>query len=201
MEFILQVLVRKESLSGAPRQSMFFGSEQSAYTQRRQSDNLGRHAGSPDAFITQLAFSPSQNIIAWADSGGTITWWRDPIPAGSPDPVKATAAGGVQGVAVKRKSTPTFRGEDAVNGDHGGNAGTVDDYGDDWIIDDIGVGMDDEHGKKHAVDGDGFVKEMGTFIKIACYSCSERSGSEHYKGAASFPARIDANGGQETIPR
>lgn len=116
--------------------------------------------------VTQLAFSPSQNLLAWADTGGVLSWWRDPIPAGSPDPVKATAAGGVQGVSVKRKSTPTFTGE---AGDHGGVSGTVDDYGDDWIIDDIGIGMEDERGERQAVDGDGFVKEMGTSIEITCY--------------------------------
>ncbi|KAF8557609.1 WD40 repeat-like protein [Imleria badia] len=126
---------------------------------------LWRHAGSPDSLITQLAFSPSQNLLAWADTGGMLTWWRDPIPAGSPDPVKATSAGGVQGVSVKRKSTPTFTGDDPDNGDHGGVPGTVDEYGDDWIIDDIGIGMDDEHGEKRAVNGDGFVKEMVSITK------------------------------------
>jgi chromosome transmission fidelity protein 4 len=120
--------------------------------------------------ITQVAFSPSQNLLAWADTGGILTWWRDPIPAGSPDPAKATAAGGAQGVSVKRKSTPTLWGDDPVNGD--GVPGTVEDYGNDWIIDDIGIGMEDEHGEKRAVDVDGFVKEMGMFIDITCYSCS-----------------------------
>ena len=101
-----------------------------------------------------------------------LTWWREPIPAGSPDPVKPTATGGVRGVSVKRKSTPTFRGDDADDGDHDGVPGTVDEYGDDWIIDDIGIGMEDEHGEKRPVGGDGFVKEMGTFIEITCRSCS-----------------------------
>lgn len=121
--------------------------------------------------ITQIAFSPSQNLLAWADTGGILTWWKDPIPTGSPDPVKATAAGGVQGLPVKRKSTPTLWGEDPVNGD-GGVPRTVNDYGDDWIIDDIGAGMEDEHGERRAVDGDGFVKEMGMFIEIKCCSYS-----------------------------
>jgi len=124
--------------------------------------------------ITQVAFSPSQNLLAWADTGGILTWWRDAIPAGSPDPVKATAAGGVQGVSVKRKSTPTLWGEDPVNEDVPGT--TTDDYGDDWIIDDIGIGVEDERGEKRAADGDGFVKEMGMFIEITPYSYSGKIG-------------------------
>ena len=86
--------------------------------------------------------------------------------------MKATAVGGVQGVSVKRKPTPTLWGEDPVNGDLDGVPGTVDDYGNDWIIDDIGIGMEDEHGEKRAVGVDGFVKEMGMFIDMTCYSCS-----------------------------
>ncbi|KAH0827974.1 hypothetical protein J3R83DRAFT_3613 [Lanmaoa asiatica] len=125
---------------------------------------LWRHTGSPDALITQVAFSPSQNLLAWADTGGILTWWRDPIPAGSPDPMKVTAAGGVQGFLVKRQSTPTLWGEDPVNGYRDDVPGTVNDYGDDWIIDDIGIGME-EHGERRAVDGDGFVKEMVSITK------------------------------------
>ncbi|KAF8444756.1 hypothetical protein L210DRAFT_3642979 [Boletus edulis BED1] len=143
-------------LASARKEGIFVWSTQTKHV-------LWRHTGSPDALITQLAFSPSQNLLAWADTGGILTWWRDPIPAGSPDPVKATAAGGVQGVSVKRKSTPTFGGEDSVNKDHDAIPATVDDYGDDWIIDDIGIGMEDEHGEKRA--GDGFMKEMVSITK------------------------------------
>lgn len=85
--------------------------------------------------------------------------------------MKASTASAVQGVSVKRKSTLTLWGDDPDNG--GGNVPvTVNDYGDDWIIDDIGTGMEEEHGGRRAVDGDGFVKEMGMFIEITCYSCS-----------------------------
>ncbi|KAG9316728.1 hypothetical protein JVU11DRAFT_2788 [Chiua virens] len=124
---------------------------------------LWRHTGSPDALITQIAFSPSQNLLAWADTGGILTWWRDPIPAGSPDPVKSTAAGGMQGVSVKRKSTPTLWGDDPVKADGDDILETAGDYGDDWIIDDIGTGMEDDRGERQT--GDGFVKEMVSITK------------------------------------
>lgn len=92
-----------------------------------------------------------------------VSWWRDPIPVGLPDPVKTTTAGAVQGVSIKRKSTPTLW-EDNLDNRGGDVPVTADDYGDDWIIDDIGTGMEEERGERRAVDGDGFVKEMGMFI-------------------------------------
>lgn len=57
-------------------------------------------------------------------------------------------------------------GEDPVN-ENGDGVPAVNDYGDDWIIDDIGIGIEDEHGERRAVDRDGFVKEMGKLIEIA----------------------------------
>lgn len=113
--------------------------------------------------------------------------------------MKATTTGAVQGVSLKRKSTPTFWGDDPVNGD-GDVPGTVNDYGDDWIIDDIGTGMEDDHAERRVADGDGFVKEMGMFLQITCCSCSGESGSEHHKGTASFSTRVNADGWQETVP-
>ena len=85
--------------------------------------------------------------------------------------MKATAAGAVQGVSVMRRSTPTLWGDDPVKGD-GDVPGIVNDYGDDWIIDDIGTGIEDENGEQRPADRDGFVKEMGMVIGTTCYSCS-----------------------------
>lgn len=86
--------------------------------------------------------------------------------------MKTTTAGGVEGAPVKPKSTPTLWGEDPVDREGGDAPGAINDYGDDWIIDDIGIGMEDEHGERRAVDGDGFVKEMGMFLEITCYPYS-----------------------------
>ncbi|KAK0213060.1 hypothetical protein DFS33DRAFT_93789 [Desarmillaria ectypa] len=40
------------------------------------------------AIITQLAFSPKQNIIAWTDSSGQLVRWIDAIPPLFPDPIR-----------------------------------------------------------------------------------------------------------------
>jgi len=115
----------------------------------------------------QLAFSPSQNLLAWTDSEGILTWWKEPVPSDSPHPVKQSVAAEIP-ANVKATSTP--RGDDG-NGNAIGassknaHAGLNDDgnqYDDDWIIDDLGDGMVDEpeEGRRKR-GGDGFVKEMG----------------------------------------
>ncbi|KAH7888857.1 hypothetical protein F5I97DRAFT_758195 [Phlebopus sp. FC_14] len=127
---------------------------------------LWRHAGSPNILITQIAFSPSQNLLAWTDTEGVLTWWREPIPASSPDPVKQSAAASAQGVPIKRKATPTLWGDD-VDVERGAAGVDRTDYGDDWVIDDLGDGMGDEQEDTRLSRraGDGFVKEMVSITK------------------------------------
>lgn len=113
----------------------------------------------------QLAFSPSQNLLAWTDSEGILTWWKEPVPSDSPHPVKQSAE-----IPTKVKATSTSRGDDGDGNAIGASsksahAGVNDDgneYDDDWIVDDLGDGMVDEpeEGKRKR-GGDGFVKEMG----------------------------------------
>ena len=115
-----------------------------------------RYPGTPNAFTIQIAFSPTENLLAWTDTEGVLSRWRDAIPAGSPDPVRQTAASSAHGTTTKRKSTPPLFGEEADVNAEG------DPYGDDWIIDDLGNGMEDEpEGVRATRAGDGFVKEMG----------------------------------------
>ncbi|KAG1752912.1 hypothetical protein EDB19DRAFT_1670517 [Suillus lakei] len=122
---------------------------------------LWRHPGTPNAFTIQIAFSPTENLLAWTDTEGVLCRWRDAIPAGSPDPVRQTAASSAQGTTTKRKSTPPLWGEEPDVAAEGG-----DPYGDDWIIDDLGNGMEDEpEGAKATRAGDGFVKEMVSITK------------------------------------
>ncbi|KAG2756173.1 hypothetical protein P692DRAFT_20826324 [Suillus brevipes Sb2] len=122
---------------------------------------LWRHPGTPNAFTIQIAFSPTENLLAWTDTEGVLSRWRDAIPAGSPDPVRQTAASGAQGTTTKRKPTPPLWGEEPDADAEGG-----DPYGDDWIIDDLGDGMEDEpENAKATCAGDGFVKEMVSITK------------------------------------
>jgi chromosome transmission fidelity protein 4 len=118
----------------------------------------------PEAVITHLAFSPSQNLVAWTDLDGVLTRWPDAIPSSSPDPVKPPASNVSATVQVKRKTSPTLFGDDAA--DSGLHDVDLDaDLGldnDDWIIDDVGMlDGDNGHGKR---SGDGFTKEMGLFL-------------------------------------
>ncbi|KAJ7287553.1 hypothetical protein C8J57DRAFT_1284265 [Mycena rebaudengoi] len=47
-------------------------------TQTRQS--ITSHSLAPKTIITQLAFSPTQNLIAWTDADGVFTRWSNPLP-------------------------------------------------------------------------------------------------------------------------
>ena len=117
-------------------------------------------------FITQLSFSPTRNILAWTDFAGSLYRWSDPIPSSSPSPVASTSTSAVTR-PVRRGPTPTLFDDEAVghtskqqaNEDVG--VGGADDFeNEDWILDDVGDGMQDDVGA-HGDDGHDFVKEMG----------------------------------------
>lgn len=138
------------------------------------------YQGALPAPVLQLAFSPSQNLLAWTDLEGTFTRWPEPIPASAPDPVKPSAASSVTGVQKKRGKTPTLFDEDADREIEGAAKGAGDDVdmdeelaaalGDDnWIMDDLGVGMDDDAEEKRWGAKDG-VKEMGKFAVLCALS-------------------------------
>ncbi|OBZ68085.1 Minichromosome loss protein 1 [Grifola frondosa] len=120
--------------------------------------------------ITQMAFSPSQNLLAWVDSGGVLTRWPEPIPASAPDPVRTSAGTKSVTVPVKRKASPTlFDDDNAVVGDASGNVDLEEDLGidldnDDWILDDLGDGMQDDDESKRFGGKDG-IKEMVSVTK------------------------------------
>lgn len=157
MACILPALATRRYLFGVYRQNRYFGGKfcirlPSIVTARH------RHPGTPNAFTIQICFSPTENLLAWTDTEGILSRWRDAVPASSPDPVRQTVASNAQGTTTKRKSTPPLWGEEANI-----DAERDDAYGgDDWIIDDLGNGMEEEsEGAKAARTGDGFVKEMG----------------------------------------
>ncbi|KAH8083763.1 hypothetical protein BXZ70DRAFT_1073548 [Cristinia sonorae] len=127
---------------------------------------LFRFNGALNAMVTQLAFSPSQNMLAWTDVDGVLTRWPNPIPATAPDPVTITNASASATVPVKRAATPTLfdKDEDAkINAD----VDLDDDMGidldnDDWILDDLGDGMIDDEKKWSGKDG---IREMVSVTK------------------------------------
>ena len=122
-----------------------------------------------------MAFSPARNLLAWTDSAGDLTRWRDPIPSSSPDPVKLSAGTTAVGVPVKRKGTPTLFDDDNVHAVRAEKAKARDedvdeDLGidldnDDWILDDLGGGLNDDDGEARRIATEGGVREMVSVTK------------------------------------
>ncbi|TCD67448.1 hypothetical protein EIP91_012365 [Steccherinum ochraceum] len=129
---------------------------------------LYRFQGPVTVMVTQLAFSPSQNLLAWTDIDGVLTRWPNPIPATAPDPVKITYASNTATVPLKRGVTPTLFDQD-VDAKVGGDADVdLDDLmgeevdNEDWILDDLGDGMVDDEKQWAGKSG---VKEMVSVTK------------------------------------
>jgi chromosome transmission fidelity protein 4 len=117
-------------------------------------------------FITQIAFSPTKNLLAWTDFAGSLYRWSEPVPSSSPSPVASTSTSSLTR-PVRRGPTPTLFDDDAVvptsnqqaNEDTG--LGGADNFeNEDWILDDVGDGLEDDVGAQ-GDDGHAFVKEMG----------------------------------------
>ncbi|KAK7692601.1 hypothetical protein QCA50_004233 [Cerrena zonata] len=137
---------------------------------------LFRYQGAITAPITKLAFSPSQSLLAWTDTEGTLTRWPNPIPSSSPDPVKAGSTSASVGIPKKRAKTPNLFGDDDEKEDNGKDGdvamdeeedydaavGDIDD--DNWILDDIGGGLQEEDEEKQWGVKEG-VREMVSVTK------------------------------------
>ncbi|THH30799.1 hypothetical protein EUX98_g3387 [Antrodiella citrinella] len=146
-------------LASASKSGIFIWS-----TQNRRM--LYRYQGAITVMITQLAFSPSQNMLAWTDMDGVLTRWPNPIPANAPDPVKSTNASATTTVPVRRGATPTLFDTNADAKGGNDDVDLDDDMGvdldnDDWILDDLGDGMVDD---EKAWTGKG-VREMVSVTK------------------------------------
>ncbi|KAA1471682.1 WD40 repeat-like protein [Dentipellis sp. KUC8613] len=123
------------------------------------------------AIVTQMAFSPTANYLAWVQWDGRFLRWSDPIPASSPDPVK-TGSTSTNTRMIRRSGTPTlFDDDDAVTKPGAKDKSAEDDAAelypfdnDDWIIDDVGGAMQDEPEAERPI-GNGFVKEMVSVTK------------------------------------
>lgn len=142
-------------------------------------ESLCRHAGTQGSIITQLAFSPRRNLIAWTDDEGGLTRWLDAVPSDLPDPVRPSIGTKAEAsVNVNRKTDADLFGDDdllgkgnnALGDDGDLNVAGLDDDDDmqldldkDWIVDDLDGAFNDD---KPAAEvggktGGGYVKEMG----------------------------------------
>ena len=121
-------------------------------------------------FVTQIAFSPTRNLLAWTDFAGSLYRWSDPIPSTSPSPV-ASAPTSALTRPVRRGPTPTLFDDDQVapkshQKDDVAIGGADDFENEDWILDDIGGGLEEDDIGAQADDGNAFVKEMGRSIPM-----------------------------------
>ena len=135
--------------------------------------HMAKQAG---AVITSLAWCPKKNHLAWTDNNGEFFQWHNPISGAQPDPVKKTSvSSNSTTIPIKPKTGLDLFGEEPVNTESAGrvtgeetadvDVDADDDY-DNWIVDDLGGGMQDEPvvGNKAS---DGFIKEMGmTFHRV-----------------------------------
>ncbi|KAF8160621.1 hypothetical protein B0H34DRAFT_344214 [Crassisporium funariophilum] len=126
--------------------------------------------GNAGSTITQIAFSPRENLIIWTDTDGYFSRWQKPIGDELPDPVKPA-------ISTNASATiPIIRsaGLDIFGTDDGHVFGARDDtrdleldddmleVDDGWIVDDT----DGLHARETAVhEKDGFVKEMVSITK------------------------------------
>ncbi|KAF8760782.1 Minichromosome loss protein, Mcl1, middle region [Rhizoctonia solani] len=124
-------------------------------------------AGQQGKAVTAIGFHPRENMLAWMIDGA-LQQWSTPVPASHPHPssTKTTVSA--------PKTTSTSMVDDAMVDDD--LAGVDDDYGDDWIVDDLEMertltnprtsGRNQGKVKKQRLSGDkGGVREMVNITK------------------------------------
>ena len=115
-----------------------------------------------------MAFSPSQNLLVWTDADGVFHRWAEPIPATSPDPVKLSTGSSTTTYIGKRDATATLF-DDAGPEKISGAAEDVDideDMAaeldnDDWILDDLDGGLQEDDSEAKRWGAKEGVREMG----------------------------------------
>ncbi|KAF9076280.1 hypothetical protein BDP27DRAFT_1389689 [Rhodocollybia butyracea] len=133
---------------------------------------VSKHPTRPEGIVIQIAFCPTENLIAWTDTSGGFVRWIEPVPLNLPSPVKANQP---RGPEISKDSTDLF-GEDVrdigvsledFTGFDESVAGGLDldvDIDDDFVIDDVGGYLDDKPIRSRDGD-DGLVKEMVSITK------------------------------------
>ncbi|KAM6502156.1 hypothetical protein JOM56_002133 [Amanita muscaria] len=117
------------------------------------------------AQVTQIAFSPKDNLLAWTDDQGGFNRWPAPIPNDLPSPTKSPNSSGVSSNGPELFSdTMNINGGLADEDDLDTNMDDLDDGLDDpnFVIDDLGIGYKDEpESTKH----NEHIKEMVSITK------------------------------------
>lgn len=135
-------------------------------------------SGNPGSTITNVAFSPRENLIAWTDTDGVFTRWPKAISDTFPDPVKHTiSTKGPATIPTKLSTGLDLFGEDAQGSVKDGNDDAADvdldddmlDVDDGWIVDDMDGAL---HTEPKVGRRDGFVKEMGESM-YAPFTCED----------------------------
>lgn len=163
---------------------------------------LCRHAIEQGTFIHRLAFSPAHNLLAWTDSAGIFTRWPDVIPPTAPSPIKPAPSAGMS-VPVRRQVTPLFGQDDDTtpakeNADVDAEIDAdLEERDDDWIIDDIGDGLQEKEEKEYAANGP---REMGIRNALSKMLRSNCFSSERHKGSENFPAWLYTVPEQAPLP-
>ncbi|KAJ6609897.1 WD40-repeat-containing domain protein [Mycena sp. CBHHK59/15] len=127
---------------------------------------IASHTCNSQMIITQLAFSPTQNLIAWTSEDGVFTRWPNPISDTFSDPVKpATELAGSAVVSLAQELPPALFDTDDVEGVDAGDADldNVSEGPNDWIDDDDDV--EDLGDIASEGMGTAFVKEMVSITK------------------------------------
>ncbi|KAJ7462267.1 hypothetical protein B0H11DRAFT_2285618 [Mycena galericulata] len=118
---------------------------------------IAKHPSSPEAILTQLAFCPTENLLAWTTADGAFTRWPKPIPADFSDPVQPLLEMNGSSVADVDVASGIFDDDVEINGTDVAEDEPLDDIPHDILEDAADDWMEDDTNKNTAAD---FVKEM-----------------------------------------
>jgi chromosome transmission fidelity protein 4 len=107
---------------------------------------------SSESIPSCIAFSPSENLLAWTCLDGSLVRVPDVIPAEFPGPNAK--------ISEKREVSRTSRKVHDPLDDANANM----DYEHGWVIDDLGDAFKDEPAHEH---GDSYTKEMGRCCSLS----------------------------------
>ncbi|CAE6402739.1 unnamed protein product [Rhizoctonia solani] len=88
-------------------------------------------AGQQGKPVTAIGFHPQKNLLAWMIDGA-LQQWSTPVPASHPHPSSTRTTVAAPKTTSASKADESMADDDLV--------GIDDDYGDDWIVDDLGDG-------------------------------------------------------------